>query len=71
MSTKIALTVEEATAFVGMGRTYLFREIREGRLVARKAGRRTIITRADLEKWLASLPPRYHLSKSDDGTQAA
>jgi excisionase family DNA binding protein len=51
-----ALSVEEAAKAAGVGRTLLFEEIRKGRLTARKAGRRTIVTIDELDSWLKSLP---------------
>jgi len=51
-----ALSVEDAAKAAGVGRTLLFEEIRKGRLTARKAGRRTIITLDALDAWLQSLP---------------
>jgi hypothetical protein len=39
-----------------IGRTKAYEEINEGRLKARKAGRRTIITADDAEDWLSRLP---------------
>jgi hypothetical protein len=40
----------------GLGRTRAYEEIAAGRLTARKAGRRTIITADDAEDWLSRLP---------------
>ena len=37
-------------------RTALYRELDAGRLVAKKVGRRTIITKADALHWLENLP---------------
>jgi len=54
----LALSVEMAASRVMMGRTFLYKEIRDGRLRARKIGKCTRITIADLEAWLASLPTR-------------
>jgi hypothetical protein len=42
-----------------MGRTTTFREIAEGRLKARKIGRRTVILRKDAEAYLNALPPAH------------
>ena len=39
-----------------IGRTKAYEEINSGRLKARKAGRRTIITTDDAEEWLSRLP---------------
>jgi hypothetical protein len=40
----------------GVGRTTAYAEIKEGRLRARKCGKRTIITEDDAEEWLRGLP---------------
>lgn len=39
-----------------LGRTTVFKEIKEKRLLAQKVGRRTIITRENERAWLESLP---------------
>lgn len=54
----IAYGVIEAARAAGVGRSTIYEEINAGRLTARKAGRRTLITRADLQAWLESLPSR-------------
>ncbi|THD63774.1 MAG: DNA-binding protein [Bradyrhizobium sp.] len=51
---KLAFSIEEAVAASGVGRT--FEEIKAGRLVARKCGRRTLILKHDLALWLDALP---------------
>jgi excisionase family DNA binding protein len=51
-----ALAIAEAAALSGLSRDFFYDEIRRGRLVARKAGRRTVIIQEDLERFLASLP---------------
>lgn len=61
---RIALTIDEAAAAVGIGRTLVFSEIKTGRLIARKVGRRTVILQDDLELWLAACPVS-HLSGTE------
>jgi excisionase family DNA binding protein len=51
-----ALSIAEASALWGLSRDFFYDEIRRGRLVARKAGRRTIIMQDDLERFLTALP---------------
>lgn len=60
MSTQIHsrdyLSVTEACAIVGIGRTKLYALLAEGRITARKAGTRTLIEAVSLNAWAASLP---------------
>ncbi len=53
---KLGLTVDDLVAASGLGRTSIYAEIRDGRLVARKCGRRTIILHTDATDWLKNLP---------------
>jgi excisionase family DNA binding protein len=50
------MSVEEAARFLGIGRSLVFEEIKARRLIARKAGRRTIIAYDDALDYLRSLP---------------
>ena len=52
---KRGYSISEACQRVGIGRTRLYGEIKEGRLRVRKCGRRTIIRVEDLDAWLDSL----------------
>ncbi len=52
----IALTITDAIKQTGLSRTRLYEAMKEGAIVAKKAGRRTLIAYADLETYLASLP---------------
>lgn len=54
--TKIAITLDEASAISGIGKTKLYCEIRAGKLTPRKSGRRTVILVDDLKAYLTSLP---------------
>ncbi len=49
-------TIQGAVVYSGFVRSRLYSEIKAGHLDARKAGRRTLITRASLDALLASLP---------------
>jgi hypothetical protein len=53
---RLGLSPHEAAEVAGIGATLLKREIRNKRLIARKAGRRTIISLEDLASWLKDLP---------------
>ncbi|WP_457094605.1 helix-turn-helix domain-containing protein [Microvirga sp. P5_D2] len=56
MTEKNAFSISELAKAGPLGRSKLYEAIRDGALVARKAGRRTIILKADFERFLASLP---------------
>ena len=49
-------TMPEAVLFSGMSRTSIYEALKRGDLSARKAGRRTLISFARLEAYLAGLP---------------
>jgi excisionase family DNA binding protein len=55
---RLAYSPDEAAKLAGIGRTFLFSEMKAGRLRARKAGARTLIEADDLKRWLASLPTK-------------
>lgn len=50
------MSVEQAARFLGIGRSLIFEEIKAGRLVARKVGRRTVILTEDALTYLRALP---------------
>jgi excisionase family DNA binding protein len=50
------LSMEEACFVAGFGRTSLYEAIASGKLIARKMGKRRIILRSDLMKFLSDLP---------------
>jgi excisionase family DNA binding protein len=50
------LSIMEACAVAGIGRTKLYQAIADGSLIARKYGKRRIILRDDLRKFLFALP---------------
>lgn len=52
----LAYPLPEFLTRFGVSRSTAYREINAGRLKARKRGSRTIITAADAQEWLASLP---------------
>jgi hypothetical protein len=53
---KIAVTLREATALSGIGRSSLYKLFNTGKLTPRKAGKRTLILVAELETYVQSLP---------------
>ena len=54
---RLAMNVTQAAIEAGIGRDGIYQAIRDGRLEARKWGRRTIITHTALERFLNTLPP--------------
>lgn len=55
---RYAYSISEVAKVVGVGRSYLYGEIRDGRLRIRKAGRRSLVYEQDLRAWLEALPER-------------
>lgn len=56
MHKPISVTIPEAVRLSGISRTAIYSALQRKALTARKAGRRTLISFADLEAYLASLP---------------
>lgn len=54
-----ALTINDFCRRFSVGRTFAYAEIKAGRLIARKAGNRTVILHSDSERWAESLPPMH------------
>jgi excisionase family DNA binding protein len=52
---KRAFTISEATQYLGLGRSSIYRALERGELRRRKAGRRTLILREDLDRFLDGL----------------
>jgi excisionase family DNA binding protein len=52
----LAFSIPQVCELSALGRTRVYEAIREGALVARKHGRRTVILRSDLEAFLGALP---------------
>ena len=53
---RVAYSIDEVCKDVNVGRSKIYEEIKSGRLLARKIGRRTLILADDLQTWLESLP---------------
>jgi hypothetical protein len=51
-----AMTIRQFCATYGVGRTLAYQEIAEGRLAARKAGKRTLVLVVDADSWATALP---------------
>ncbi|MCB2066540.1 MAG: helix-turn-helix domain-containing protein [Erythrobacter sp.] len=56
MTTPLTITIPEAVKLTGLSRSRIYEALKSRELVAKKAGRRTLIGFADLEAFLASLP---------------
>jgi excisionase family DNA binding protein len=56
MDTPLAYSISEACTAARAGRTALYEAIRDGELRAVKRGRRTLILKDDLVRWLENLP---------------
>jgi excisionase family DNA binding protein len=53
---RAAYSIAETCALTGFGRDSIYGAIRAGKLVARKLGKRTVVTSRDLERFLHNLP---------------
>lgn len=58
MDNKISLTIDEAVAATGIGRTKIFAFLKSGDLAAIKVGRRTLIRVEDLKTFMAGCAQR-------------
>jgi len=65
MNTRLAVTIAEACAAAGIGRTSLYKAIGSGELRAVKCGRRTLLLPDDLARWLRGRPNVMPQSRSD------
>jgi excisionase family DNA binding protein len=59
MNDRIAYRIAEVCKMTGMGSTYVYNEIAEGRLKAVKAGRATLVTAQAVQDWMRSLPAMH------------
>lgn len=70
MTDTLAYSIEAAAEVSQLGRTQLFEAIKEGKLKARKSGRRTIILREELNAFLHALPERPLGGMKKSGSRA-
>ena len=56
MVEKFGFTIDEACAFTGISRRMIYNAIKDGDLVRRKMGKRTLLIRSELEAFLLALP---------------
>ncbi len=52
----LLVSIPEACARVGVGRSFLYERLSDGTVSSRKAGRRRLVDVASLEAWAANLP---------------
>jgi excisionase family DNA binding protein len=55
-SDKLALTINEAVAYSGVGRTTLYKLVKEHKILLRKLGKRSLILKPELDAFVNSLP---------------
>ena len=65
-----ALSIEQALAATGLGRTKLYEAINSGKLRARKLGKRTLILQSELELFLAGLEEYRPVTTLKKGVQS-
>lgn len=53
---KHAYTVNETIKEIGIGRSKLYAEIKDGKITPRKIGKKTIFLASDIEDYLNALP---------------
>jgi excisionase family DNA binding protein len=53
----LTVTIPDTVKASGISRTMIYEALKRGDLTAHKAGRRTLISFASLQAYLASLPP--------------
>lgn len=53
----LAMSVAQFVALSGLSRSKVYELIKSGDLATKKCGSRTLILRADVESFLAALPP--------------
>ncbi len=64
MNDSFVYSISEACAIARVGRTALYEAVRDGSLIIRKRGRRSLVLADDLRKWIESLPTFTPNSKS-------
>jgi Helix-turn-helix domain len=61
---RLGLSPDEAATAAGISRTRIFEAIRDGALLARKAGKSTVIEPDELRRWIRSLPARGRIPET-------
>ena len=66
---KLAYSIAELCDMAGVGRSFLYEEVKAGHLVVTKAGRRSSVLHDDAVAWLTTLPKLTPASTSQQGTR--
>lgn len=56
MDKSILISIPEAAARAGVGRSFIYERLASGEIESRKAGRRRLVLAASLNHWIANLP---------------
>jgi hypothetical protein len=67
---KLAYSIAELCQMAGVGRSFLYEEVKAGHLVLTKAGRRSIVLHDDAVAWLTHLPKRAPASTPPGGRRS-
>jgi len=67
-SRRLAYSIAELCEVAGVGRSFLYEEVKAGHLVLTKAGRRSIVLHDDAVAWLTNLPKLAPASTAPRGT---
>lgn len=54
----LAYDVATAARIMSVSKSTVFNELKAGRIAGRKLGRKTLITRVEIDAWVANLPLR-------------
>jgi hypothetical protein len=65
---KLAYSIAELSEMSGVGRSFLYEEVKAGHLIVTKAGRRSIVLLDDALAWLTKLPKLPPTSTPPRGT---
>ena len=68
-SSKLAYSIDQLSEMAGVGRSFLYEEVKAGHLVLTKAGRRSIVLHDDAVAWLSKLPKLAPSSTPPVGTR--
>src|SRR4051812_15581511 len=67
VTTKLSYSILEVQKLVGLGRTTIFKAIKEGRLAVVKEGSRTLVLASELSRWTSDLRIRSTILRGYQG----